>query len=110
MSDEHTAGDQTVPCTICTKLTPILGIKLCEGCWELKIRLEGYLPSLLANPEAARNARRVPPASTAIKSSSCPDAPSTHESWPYCSSLGWSTTAPAPSPNSTQVLRSFQLM
>ena len=53
---------------------------------------------------------RVPPASTAIRSSSLPEAPSTHESWPYGSSLGSSTTAPAPSPNSTQVLRSFQLI
>lgn len=53
------AGFPTVPCSVCTKPTDMTSTQLCGPCWELKQRLENYLPLLLANPDAARNARRL---------------------------------------------------
>ena len=31
---------KTVPCRICSTLTPMLGTKLCDRCWELDYRIE----------------------------------------------------------------------
>jgi hypothetical protein len=31
---------ERVPCTICGKPTRMLGTKLCDGCWELRTRIE----------------------------------------------------------------------
>lgn len=59
MAEKYLAGFPTVPCEICTKPTDMLGTKLCDPCWQLKQRLENYLPLLLANPEASLNARRL---------------------------------------------------
>jgi hypothetical protein len=38
---------RTVPCTDCGTPTTMLGTKLCDGCWELRRRVE-------SNPEMAR--------------------------------------------------------
>ena len=56
MAEKYLAGYPTVPCA---KPTSMTGTKLCDPCWQLKQRLENYLPLLLANPDAARNARRL---------------------------------------------------
>lgn len=37
----------TIPCKLCGRLTPMLGTRLCNPCWELKHRV-------LANPELAK--------------------------------------------------------
>jgi hypothetical protein len=31
---------ETCPCRLCTKPTPMLGTKLCDRCWELERRIE----------------------------------------------------------------------
>lgn len=31
---------EMIPCTMCSKPTHMLGTKLCDGCWELKRRIE----------------------------------------------------------------------
>ena len=33
----------TVPCKICGRPTPMLGTKLCDGCWEVEHRLQDFL-------------------------------------------------------------------
>lgn len=35
--------DETIPCKICEKPTPMLGTKLCNNCWEVERRLDDYL-------------------------------------------------------------------
>ncbi|MHC4621367.1 MAG: hypothetical protein ACYTEQ_26800 [Planctomycetota bacterium] len=40
-------GQETTACKYCGKPTPMLGTKLCDGCWELETRIK-------ANPELAR--------------------------------------------------------
>lgn len=34
---------ETCPCKTCGKSTPMLGTKLCDGCWEVERRLADYL-------------------------------------------------------------------
>ena len=31
--------DEEIPCRLCKKPTPMLGTKLCDGCWELETRI-----------------------------------------------------------------------
>lgn len=52
MAEKYLAGFPTVPCTVCSKPTPMLGTKLCQPCWELKQRLENYVPILMADAAA----------------------------------------------------------
>lgn len=40
-------NDETTPCTICGRETPMLGTKLCDRCWELSSRIK-------ADPDLAR--------------------------------------------------------
>jgi hypothetical protein len=43
---------ETVPCKFCGDPTPMLGTKLCDGCWEVSRRLEEFL----RHPKAQRYA------------------------------------------------------
>ncbi len=35
--------EKTIPCKTCGLPTPMLGTKLCDGCYEVEVRLDYYL-------------------------------------------------------------------
>src|SRR5436309_3428686 len=77
------------------------------GTWNLELGTWVYhphltMPAALVNP--------APPAGSLMRSAPTPCEPSTNDRRPLGLSEGCNTTAPAPSPKSTQVARSCQSM
>lgn len=40
MSQTNEWGESVVPCCLCGKPTSMTGTKLCDRCWELKMRIK----------------------------------------------------------------------